>query len=70
MAKKVSSIGQTIALDRNVNPVKVGGTEKLLPRLAQTLDGMRKDDPPTMKKLRCDRRLPKVPLRRSKQLQI
>jgi hypothetical protein len=52
MAKKVSSIGQTIPMDCNItNPVKVGGMEKLLPRLAQTLDGMRKDDPPTMKKL-------------------
>ena len=58
MAKKVSSIGQTIALDRNINPVKVGGTEKLLPRLAQTLDGMRKDDPPTMKKLPVEADVP------------
>jgi hypothetical protein len=65
VAKKVSSIGQTIALDRNVNPVKVGGTEKLLPRLAQTLDGMRKDDPPTMKKLPVEADVPEYLVRQA-----
>ena len=65
MAKKVSSIGQTIAMDCNTNPVKVGGTEKLLPRLAQTLDGMRKDDPPTMKKLPVEADVPEYLVRKA-----
>ena len=37
---------------RGYNPTKTNGTgDKLLPRLAQMLDGMRKDDPATVKKL-------------------
>lgn len=45
------AIGKEIALVCNVNPLKIGGSEKLLPQLAQVLDGWRKEDGPAMKKL-------------------
>jgi hypothetical protein len=48
----LTAIGQTIALAVGVNPTKLLGMDnKLLPRLAQMLDGWRKKDPPPMKKL-------------------
>jgi hypothetical protein len=34
-----------------VNPVKAQGSDKFVPRVAQTLDGMRKEDGPVLKKL-------------------
>ena len=33
------------------NPIKVHGSDKLAPRLQQMMDGWRKEDPPTTKKL-------------------
>jgi hypothetical protein len=34
-----------------VNPTKLHGSDKLIPRLTQILDGWKKEDPPTLKKL-------------------
>ena len=51
MSGALTAVGQTIALEYGVNPVKIPGTDKFHPRLSQTLDGMRKEDPPTTKKL-------------------
>ena len=45
------AIGQTIALACNDNPTKINGSAKLLPRLQLMLDGYRKEDPATIKKL-------------------
>jgi hypothetical protein len=38
-------------LAKNRNPTKVEGSDKFLPRIAQMLEGFRKEDPPTLKKL-------------------
>ena len=43
--------GQEISLATNTNPTKIVGSDKLLPRLQQMLDGFRKADPPTTKQL-------------------
>ena len=51
VTRVIMAIGQTIALARGVNPTKVPGSDKLLPRLSQMIDGWRKADPPTVKKL-------------------
>ena len=50
----VWSVGKEILLAIEVNPVKKAGSDKMVPRLAQTLDGWRKDDGPVMKKLSVD----------------
>jgi len=47
----LSAIGKEIALVRNVIPIKLMGSEKLLPRCTQMLDGWRKEDGPVLKKL-------------------
>lgn len=56
----ITSIGQTICLARNVNPTKVDGSTKLLPRLAQMIDGFRKEDPPVRKKLPVEVDVPEI----------
>jgi hypothetical protein len=69
-ARSVSSattaIGQAIALATNSNPTKIVGSDKLLPRLQQMLDGFRKADPPTTKQLPVEVDVPEflVKLRR------
>jgi hypothetical protein len=47
----ITAVGQTIAVAVGHNPTKLAGSDKLIPRLAQTLDGWQKGDPPTAKKL-------------------
>ena len=47
----LSAVGQEIHLVCGVNPVKAQGSDKFVPRVAQTLDGMRKEDGPVLKKL-------------------
>ena len=46
----LTSIGQTICLAKNKNPTKIEGSDKFLPRIAQKIEGFRKEDPPTLKK--------------------
>ena len=41
-----------------INPTKITGSDKLLPRLQQTYDGWRKDDPPTTKMLPAESDMP------------
>jgi hypothetical protein len=43
-----------------VNPTKLAYSDKLIPRLAQTFDGWRKDDPPTIKKLPVEADVPEL----------
>ena len=50
----------TISLARGVNPTKLDQSDKLLPRLAQMLDGWRKIDPPTIKKLPVESDVPEL----------
>jgi hypothetical protein len=47
-----------ISLATNTHPTKIAGSEKLLLRLQQILDGFRKDDPPTRKKLPVEADVP------------
>ena len=47
----ITTVGQAIALVCGTNPTKFAGSKKLLPRIAQTLDGWRKEDPPPTKQL-------------------
>ena len=56
----ISSVGQTISLARNANPTKIDGGTKFLPRLSQMLDGFRKEDPPTNKKLPIEVDIPEL----------
>jgi hypothetical protein len=52
------AVGQAIALATNTNPTKIVGSDKLLPRLQQMLDGFRKADPPTTKQLPVEADVP------------
>ena len=45
------AVGSSIAMAVGINPTKVWGSEKFAPRISQMIDGMSKEDPPTMKKL-------------------
>jgi hypothetical protein len=54
----LSTVGKEIALACNANPTKLDGTDKLLPRLGQMLDGWRKTDGPVLKKLPVEADIP------------
>jgi hypothetical protein len=54
------AVGQTIMLDCDANPTKVVGSKRLLPCLQIMLDGYRKVDPPTRKKLPVQSDVPKL----------
>ena len=47
----LSAVGRTVALAYEGNPIKSQGYTYLVPRLAQTMEVFRKEDPPTKKKL-------------------
>ena len=51
VSSALTAIGQTISLAVRNNPIKLLGSKKLIPWLAQMLDGWRKEDPATSKKL-------------------
>ncbi len=51
VSSAITAVGQTIPLACDSNPTKVTGSERLLPRLQIMLDGYRKVDPATQKKL-------------------
>ena len=46
----VTAVGQKIFLAHQLNPTKLTGPEKLLPRLSEMMAGWAKEDPSTMKK--------------------
>ena len=54
----LSAIGKEVSLVSNVNPIKQMGSDKLLPLLAQMLDGWRKVDGPVLKKLPVEADVP------------
>ncbi len=56
----ITAVGQEIALACGTNPTKTAGSKRLLPRLAQTLDGWRKEDPPTTKQLPVEADVPEL----------
>ena len=41
----LSAVGMTVALDYEDNPTKAQGEKALVPRLAQMMEGWRKEDP-------------------------
>jgi hypothetical protein len=54
------SVGQTITLACDSNPTKVIGSERLIPHLQIMLDGYRKVDPATCKKLPVQSNVPEL----------
>jgi hypothetical protein len=58
VSKALTAVGQTIAMERGVNPTKLENSRDLLPQLAQTLDGWHKADPPTTKQLPVESDVP------------
>jgi hypothetical protein len=58
VSSAVTAVGQAIALATNTNPTKIVGSDKLLPRIQQMLDGFRKADPPTTKQLPIEADVP------------
>lgn len=47
----ITAVGQTISLDTGLNPTKEDNGQRLLFPIRQMMDGWRKEDPPTEKKL-------------------
>jgi hypothetical protein len=60
VSSALTAIGQTVVLACNDNPTKIKGSDKLLPRLQVMLDGYRKEDPPTIKKLPVQADVPEL----------
>jgi hypothetical protein len=60
VSSAITAVGQAIALATNTNPTKIVGSNKLLPRLQQMLDGFRKADPPTTKQLPVEVDVPEI----------
>ena len=56
----ITAVGQIIALACDSNPTKVIGSEHLLPRIQIMLDGYRKVNPPTRKKLPMQADVPEL----------
>ncbi len=56
----ITAIGQEIALACGTNLTKIASGERLLPRLAQTLDGWHKEDSPTTKQLPVEADVPEL----------
>ena len=51
VSEALSAVGTTVTWAYEGNPKKVQGKKTLVPRLAKMMEGWRKDDPPTKKKL-------------------
>jgi hypothetical protein len=60
VSSALTAIGLTIALACNDNPTKVNGSARLLPRLQIMLDGYRKEDLATIKKLPVQSGVPEL----------
>ncbi len=58
VSSATTAVGQAIALATNTNPTKIVGSDKLLPRLQQILDGFRTADPPTTKQFPVEADVP------------
>ena len=58
VSSALSAVGTTNAMANGSNPIKVHGSDKLAPRLEQMMDGWRKHDPATQKKLPVDADVP------------
>ncbi len=56
----ITAIGKKISLAKGYNPTKIEHSDRLIPRLAQFMDGARKQDPPTIKKLPVEADIPEL----------
>ena len=56
----LTAIGTTISLDIGLNPTKLAHSDRLIPRLSQMIEGWRKEDPPTIKKLPVEADVPEL----------
>ncbi len=54
----ITATGQTIAMAHRENPTKTLGSERFFPRLQQCIDGYRKQDPLSQKKLPVEADVP------------
>ena len=54
----LSAIGKEISLVYEVDPTKMKGTDKFVPRVQEMLEGWAKEDPPTMKKMPVEADVP------------
>ena len=54
VSKAFTAVGQAIAMEREVNPLKAKGLEKFILPIRMMLDGFENDDPATQKKLPVD----------------
>ena len=60
MSQAVSAVGKTVTLAIGVNPTKEAHGDHLVERLHQMMDGYRKEDPPTLKKLPVEVDIPEL----------
>ncbi len=67
VSSTLTAVGQTLALACDANPTKVMGSKCLLPRLQVMLDGYRKVDPPTRKRLPVQADVPELLVKRAYQ---
>jgi hypothetical protein len=60
VSSAITAIGTEIALVTGINPTKLAYSDKLIPRLEQTMEEWRKEDPPTIKKLPVEADVPEL----------
>jgi hypothetical protein len=60
VATALSAVGKEISLACDGNPTKIARSDRLVPRIAQTLDAWRKVDGPVMKKLPVEADVPEL----------
>jgi hypothetical protein len=65
VSSTLAAIGMTIPMAKGTNPTKLENSNKLLPRLAQMLDGWQREDPPVIKKLHVEIDVPEYIATRS-----
>ena len=60
VSSAITAVGTAIALVTGVNPIKLAHSDKLIPRLSQMMEGWKKTDPPTIKKLPVEADVPEL----------
>ena len=58
VSSALTVIGQTIALEFGTSPLKLPGSDRMVPRIQQMLDGWRKANPATLKQLPVEANVP------------
>jgi hypothetical protein len=56
----ITAVGKKIAMDTNINPIKLMGSEQFIICIQELLDGYRIADPPTEKKLPIEADVPEL----------